>query len=710
LEPWWKIDSDSCSENGGYLNCVRNSSDSHGVAEMVVKSGDPSSNGFSIKSVKLNDGNELEFSSYSSFASNNGKFDIPMNPECPTAVSCRSYMDVVFVLDTSTSVSSDEWTYTKNFVSNVVRSITIGPKDAYVGVIEFNGPTSCGSAGFCPSKDAEYIDIHEYGCVDSLDSTSCNGTQCKRYLEDYPFDANCPRDTTHRANVLMELTQYDVVNKIMTMKKTEGNTCQRYGLNKTYDMLFTSNTRCSNGVCPIPVVIVVTDGWDQCHASTLAAAERLRARVEEAGGFLIEIGVGLNNNYDREYLANLSSKLQGYSAAFSVDSYSRLESLIGNVLTPMCELNQLGGTCGPTCKGFCACSKCVCPMCGGNSTSICKISQCDMENADLGCTVGDVKCIDPVVEATKCYDMWCDAEETDPNKKCKAKLKDCKAEIEAQLHRSLSECEYAEECVNGTGCSINNIVLNHTYCQNKAAKCQIGTCSGARGCTFTTDDCKDSPLYEICTRGILCNNVTGQCEATQPRFCNVDECYQIVGGTVVPVCASDDPCIVSTCDKTKPEGQRCTNTSKCGVSSNACKKMTCDNGQCGEQIYDTLDCSSLNTYCTTYTCDPDYNDGKGGCKPELVHHEETECMKYECDEVEGWKPVPRCTTNETGKIAKCLSGGVCYIVDISSTSEESKGHDNSNSFHVSSAQSVEAVVQSVLIMIFSLIALSHFIM
>jgi len=664
LEPWWKIYGDVCSEVDGFLSCTRSTSDPHGVVKMVVKSGDPATNGFTIKSVTLNDGNELELTGFSSFAANDGKFDVPSN--CPTAVTCRSYMDLVFVLDTSRSVDPGEWKNTKNFVINVTKQMTIGPKDTYVGVIEFNGPYqgNRGYCDFCPPSNARYIDIQPYGCKKEDDSGGCQGSACKRYLDDYPFDTNCKADTKHRANVLVPLTKDDVINRISKMENTDGNTCQRYGLEKAYDMLFTNNGRCNSGVCPTPVVIVVTDGADQCHASTITAAERLRNKMEEVGGFLLEVGVGLISDYDKDYIANLSSKLLGYNATYNVDNYAEIEGLIKNVTTPVCELTQLGGTCGPTCKGFCACSKCVCPMCGGNGTSQCKTYQCDVANADPGCNVGDVKCVDPVLEATKCYDMWCDAEEPDPAKKCKVTVKDCKAVVEAAIHRQLSECEYMPECVNGTvGCNETNIQLNHTFCQTKATKCQIGKCAGARGCVFS-DKCEESPLHDICRYGVQCNGETGQCEATQPRWCNVDECNQIVGETVVPLCVSDDPCIVATCDKTKPQGQRCTNTSKCGVSTNLCRKMTCDNGQCGEEIYDSLDCASKNTICTTYTCDPDYDNGKGGCRPEKAYHEETECTVYECTDEEGWKAVPRCTTDEPCKVAKCLSGGKCYDEDI----------------------------------------------
>jgi len=650
---------------------------------MVVKTGDPSTSGFSIKSIKLNDGNELELTNFGSFAANSDKFNIPSG--CPSTVECRSYMDLVFILDTSGSVDSDEWKSTKNFVTNVVKQITVGPKDAYVGVIEFNGPHQNCNPNWCPSSSAQYIDISSYNCTKEYNyygETGC-GTgkeDCKRFVQDYPFDTKCT-DTNHKANVLMQLSQNNVVNTIQNLKRGEGNTCQRYGLNKAYDMLFTNNKRCSSGVCPTPVVIVVTDGADQCQASTVEAAKKLRDKMEEQGGFLLEVGVGLGNSYDISYIQNLSSKLLGYNATYTVDDYSQIEGLISDVITPVCELTQLGGTCGPTCKGFCACSKCVCPMCGGNGTSQCRAYQCDVANADPGCYVDDVKCVDAALEATKCYDMWCDETETDPAKKCKAKVKDCKAEVEAKLGRKLSECEYMPECVNGTvGCSEKNIGLNHTLCQTQATKCQIGTCSGAKGCTFTTKSCNDSPLTQICTgwNNVQCNDVTGQCEATKPERCNVDNCHKIEGESVVALCVSDDPCIVASCDKNKPEGERCTNTSKCGVSTNACKKMTCDNGQCGEEIYDSLDCPSKNTICTTYTCDPDYNNGQGGCKPEPAYHEETECTKYVCTEEDGWQAVPRCTTEEPCKVAKCLSGGVCYDEDVDcreALNIEDKCHD-----------------------------------
>jgi len=437
-------------------------------------------------------------------------------------------------------------------------------------------------------------------------------------------------------------------------------------------MLFNNNSRCVNKsgrmLCPTPVVIVVTDGYDNCPASTLYQAERLRTKMNEVGGggFLLEVGVGLTTKYDADFLVKLSSKIVGFNGSMTVSNYSDLTQLFKDVLTPVCSLAGLtGGSCGPTCNGFCACSKCVCPMCGGNGTSQCKSYQCDATNALAGCGLKEESCVDPELERTKCYDMWCDADEPDPSKKCKSKVKDCKAELEAK-GRTLSECEYVQECVNGTtGCSEANIKLNHTFCQLKAGACKVGVCAGRTGCRNTDVDCKDSPIYDVCKyAGLQCNEATGQCEPRWPQNCNTDECSKVEGDTVVPLCVSDDPCVVANCDKTKPEGQRCSYTPKCGTSSNACRKMTCDNGQCDEELYDTLDCPSKNTICVTYTCDATYNNGTGGCKPEPAYHEETECTKYECDEIEGWKAVPRCTTDEPCKVAKCLSGGICYDEDI----------------------------------------------
>jgi len=56
---------------------------------------------------------------------------------CNFSVCESPGIDLVFVLDSSASITKQGWEIIKNFTVDVARSLTIGPDDSLIGVIEF---------------------------------------------------------------------------------------------------------------------------------------------------------------------------------------------------------------------------------------------------------------------------------------------------------------------------------------------------------------------------------------------------------------------------------------------------------------------------------------------------------------------------------------------------------------------------------------------
>ena len=61
-----------------------------------------------------------------------------MHYTCPSHTECQTRgIDLIFVLDSSGSVGSTNFQNVKNFVSNLVSQLEIGPDNTQVGVINF---------------------------------------------------------------------------------------------------------------------------------------------------------------------------------------------------------------------------------------------------------------------------------------------------------------------------------------------------------------------------------------------------------------------------------------------------------------------------------------------------------------------------------------------------------------------------------------------
>jgi len=149
-EVWGEIkNSDSCDEadGEGYKRCERAISSTIGVVEFEVK-GTFGENGYEIRYIKFSDGREYELYNFETITYNGykTKFELQENEKCPEPI-CKSFVDVVFILDASGSVDDDEWTQQKNFLLQAIKKFKIDEDNARVGIVEFCGPTCCCQKG-----------------------------------------------------------------------------------------------------------------------------------------------------------------------------------------------------------------------------------------------------------------------------------------------------------------------------------------------------------------------------------------------------------------------------------------------------------------------------------------------------------------------------------------------------------------------------------
>jgi len=724
---------DTCEDDSvypGFKRCTRQLMGGYGVVELVAK-GTLGEDGYGIKYVKYSDGRELEFLDYNPIANpedQKTKFEVD-GTGCPEPV-CKSKMDVIFVLDASGSVDEREWRDQKNFLQEAVKKFKLDNDNAKVGIVEFCGPTCCDYGGKeCPKNDIHghwfyYIEdaicpqdnitinygddksicqeyeCNKYKCLKyegnwwnkkcvEYSTTECeeyNYYKCaryyqdRRYSEDCDFDGRCTITESTTAKIFMELTYDDVDGKIGKLvnadgssNRISGNTCQRYGLVKAYDMLYgDGNDRCTDqnnrtaADCPVPVVIVITDGAEFCAASTKEWADKIKAKDSRA--LLIEVAVGLGEEYDQNYLKSLASVIGGESAVLPVDGYAQVNTILDKMISPVCSLGTTTtGSCGSSCHGYCACSTCLCPTCESEASSVCNYYEClDVDIAN-GCQEFNVTCSSTDAE---CFVPYCDKEETEnPEAKCKTETVDC-AEVLAERGRPLKQCEYT---ICSHGCSEEYIYKDNEFCKElvagdlcKIAKCDPENSPDDSGCVILNVSCEDSPLHEGCNV-VQCvdGTCTGfDCEPENP--CIVDDVLK---------CPPEE-CVIVTCDPNAydDEGKkgRCIRENITCESKNKCRESVCRDNACVEFPIDG-GCSSLTKEggCRSYRCDASAKaeDGTdGACVATLLTHDANSCVDYSCGDDDMWIATPRCTSEKACKISRCDSslpaGENCIEVDV----------------------------------------------
>ena len=582
---------------------------------------DPSSDSsFKIAGIEFFDGRKLTINPTSvkvnGISYTNTKFSTK-GYDCP-APTCKTYADLIFVIDNSASLDNREWKQQLDFVKNVQNSFTLGKDATYTSLIAFRGPGSdkCGGKKYsqlCVEK--KYI--------------GCGGRTSWRPTNDCYFDRYCRRAT----NSDKFKVHYPLGTSTTPKDRGDsGNTCQAYGLEEAMRQF--DNHRSENSRIPSRIVVAVTDGFDMCPNKTRAAAKKL---IEEYDALVIEVGVGLQCKYDEEFLKSIASNL-GTPAYVSVNDYGSISSIIDKIVAPVCDQASSSG-CSSDCHGFCGCGECFCPDCDTSSDS-CFDNVCtEHDGTASGCVLKEDPCS---TEEDKCTIWRCDG--TKPkDERCLYTNVTCGAE-------NLKKCQ-SVKCHKVGGCS--DVMNNDNMCDN-GNKCQEWKCTGQGedGCQLMKEVKCEDPEKRPCIEA-SCDPSTGKCVMTDTCKKYANECYDVVCGKEGCEFTMKNEPVIDDC----VESANCVNESGWRVVKKTPAFCKDEAEKKGEQTLCMLfECkaseggcvSSVDERCTADVCTAEI---LAECKANLTHTA-SECQTVRCETEKG---RAKCVY----EMVRCESDGPC---------------------------------------------------
>jgi len=604
-DPWWldSIYSDTGSTKqvtlGGASHTLKWFSRVNGTAKSsqvyrILMNGVTDPTTTLVGAIEFSDGRVFTLSSFSyltpsQMTPSNAKFQASNSCPRPT---CSMFADIVFVLDFSGSVGCVGWNQTSDFAIAVMNSFTFGDQAAAAACIQFNGP--------------RYV----YKGTGLSRAVTCNHNstvQAYRFYTDYvnPPDS-ITEDTT--ASVLagadsssgktVSINRVDLINNMQTPRcpSIYHNTCQSWGLELAMKV-FDRSPRKNKNPPPHRIVIAVTDGDDHCPNRTVESARKLR---DDYGAFFIGVGVGLECDYDKDFIRNLSTILANQPSYFDVKGYSQIKTLVDKLFTPLCD--QYSSRCGLSCKGFCGCGKCFCPDCA-NSVDKCDSITCTArDGTSNGCVYSRKDCGEK--DSNKCIQYSCNEE----NATCQV-THTCDAKRESYPY----QCQTVTCNLEDGSCPVD---FDHEFCKLKHKKdCEEWRC-------VDTPNGKAEDKYGC----VMVTNYTQKCDE-RGSACNRVRCDW--------------------------ETFKCIEEDLCVEKNNECFKFKCINGVCEAT---SVDRPALfqDDNCTKYSC---FN--KSGWKKDeansldnlkcrakyMKEHPDDNCKIHECvGDVEGG-----CTVKDDGE-------------------------------------------------------------
>jgi hypothetical protein len=155
-QKWWYVagDSKTNEKDGDYTRYTRAVAN-FGVSELWLKNEDaPTASAFYTKKLSFSTGSTLNFavSSYSTTGISDDKFNPNAGGVTCSSTTCRTYMDLIFVLDSSASVGSTNWNKMVGFVKDVVQQTDVSAQSAAIAVTGFGGKTCNKYKGDCQGE------------------------------------------------------------------------------------------------------------------------------------------------------------------------------------------------------------------------------------------------------------------------------------------------------------------------------------------------------------------------------------------------------------------------------------------------------------------------------------------------------------------------------------------------------------------------------
>jgi len=587
----------------------------------------PQNNG--VGAIEFYDGRVVRVTNFevnpTNLPENSPLFSTEPNLNCPVP-TCSMYADIVFVLDSSGSVSSSEWKQQANFVISVMNSFSFGDSGAAAAVVQFNAP-ACGKQpswkyfSSCKNKDDE----GNRAQYDWDYSTKCSSnSQCNTAWNWRSPGCCCDNENTtaRTASILagsgsgnsqtVSTSRDDLITIMRASRTPEGGTCQAMGLDLAMKV-FDRSPRNNYANKPHRIVIAVTDGADYCPNKTRAAADKLR---NEYDALFLGVGVGLSCNYDKDFIKSLTSTVAGQRAYYDVTNYDAIKNVAEQIFTPLCD--ELHSPCRPDCNGFCGCGDCFCPTCdstgskcddyrctaGGGASNGCQMTEIDTCPEDDICT--QYQCADATGECTPiktCAEMEANNPGTCRSVKCDLKDGSCKVELDHGFcsRQFDSECMKYECAAEGETSGINYDA--ETGCRlktdgNKTAECKKMN----NGCWDYTCDITSGE----CVREDTCGSLNTKCKTF--ACSQAGECV----GTEIPAPAANTSCIEYACHDESGWGvvlEKTPQYCKDESANKSCKVFRCDVNLPEGCTYDVVeDCNELCDSMTQQCLDEGHSD------------------------------------------------------------------------------------------------------
>jgi len=649
-DPWWIGDNDlfqqtTKMESGKrwYERNPANVSSSTQVMAILMTEGSTApSNGY-LSTIKFYDGRTVKFSNV--VIDNVHQANDPIfsaNENCPRP-SCPIFADIVFVLDSSGSVDDVEWEQTVNFVGEIMDSFTFGPNAVAAAVVQF-----CGQDRGCNKRK-----IYDEDCYD---------------VDRFWKDCNWPTTTSHpnivtspdlMTTVLasQDFGEGDTVsyNKEQLMRnlrntvkgciKYKGKcqafagargTCQALGLNQAMKV-FNRSPRRNYATKPNNIVIVVTDGEDKYPNATKANATLLRS--EPYNAFLIEVGVGLQCEYDRRYLRSIASRLGAgdVGAYFDATDYNQILKVADEMFRPLCDSN-MSSECGPECKGFCGCGECLCPNCD-ESEDLCHFIKCNVSGSFTnGCLVynSSYEIVDD-----ECTAWHCDASEFNATAGKKGLWIPDTNDCDEFFENTTGTCRFVKCDPQFGGCITG---VNQSVCTAISNGCEEYECT-------PVGETPDDPI----TGCRLVKNHTQTCVDNLPQdSCFIISCdgsSSMCDDMIVDTCKSmNNACETYSCELNTTTGKYgCVGTFTRHHVNNSCTKWKCDYDGTEGWVMDINrnETTCYNSYnesgflddmrCKDFYCNPDvegivdggcYYVNRTGCSSQCTDEKELECLQW----------------------------------------------------------------------------------
>jgi len=466
----------------------------------------------------------------------------------PTGCKCGKPIDIVFVLDRSSSISVREFYDQKGFVIDFANQFEFSPLKANLAIINFQSTSWIHLKLTDGISDANVnASVQSLGCPVSCDQNkgaSCTGN----------IDACC----------------------------CCCGTCISCGVRLGADQ-FPSGRKFA-----FKLLIVITDGFantpsagqtctPDCNADLRAGTTYAISKVPDPTQIaLYAVGVGSDRDVSAEQLLIVANGRQDH--VLRRNSFSELASVNVELISRSCDQNLF--PCGGCC-GFCSCGKCQPPDTCKDETA------CDLGylgDGQVCCTTQPKNCSTEAA-ADKCSTFVC-------------KNGTCVANTTIQCGAPQNTTCFNRTCVPSTGLcktSQTGVCPPQLECKDAAGcddnnKCTIDNCTTDGGCVWTTINCTAKLPKDECST-VECDPINQGCYlkpknisvlCDDNNLCTVDTCDKDVGCVHTPVtdCADKDLCTDDICDPLRG----CIFVPKlCNISGNSsCKIAFCNetDGNC----------------------------------------------------------------------------------------------------------------------------------